>query len=395
MADYDNARAAIQALLEGATEQPATGLDAWQHVYDDLYSIYQSDGVEGVRRAAMADKTIVKLIASGKDLTYTTGQPVPVSARDLAYKDIPPTRYYLEGMLRTGLALYIGNPGIGKTPALLQLAIALTYGGRWMGAFQCRKSRVLYIGVEYDEAYMQELLIDSHGSKDLPDGLFIHTVETFTPPTSEADSIEMMEFYISTMQIDVVIIDTFSGFLPREKFKQDKYRGDYAEFLAYHRISLKHSALILGSWHGTKRDPDPETAYNGGQGMWGSAGGGRLTMFRDNDEEVRLRSQLRGHERQEWLLQQVRLGEARQWAVVDADPEPIFGSDIQRDVYRVVKQYSTKAEPITPAGVMGILKGDDPTSSIKEGTVRQTMNRMADRGFFTKAGGGYIVTGQK
>jgi hypothetical protein len=126
--------------------------------------------------------------------------------------------------------------------------------------------------------------------------------------------------------------------------------------------------------------------------MWGSAGGGRLTMFRDNDEEVRLRSQLRGHERQEWLLQQVRLGEARQWAVVDADPEPIMSSDIQKRIYRVVKQSSSKTEPITPAGVHGILKGDNPEETTSAASIRVQMQRMKDRGILLAINGGYVVS---
>ena len=221
--------------------------------------------------------------------TYEIAPPTPTTAPLLARKVIPPTRYYIPDMLRSGLALFIGNPGIGKTPALMQLAIAFAAGGMWLGAIPCRKSRVLYIGVEYDEAYIKEVLLDSAGTPDLPEDLFILSVETFTSPATEEESLAMLDYYLRVMQIDVLIIDVFSGFLPREKFKQNAYRGDYAEFLAYHRLCMSHKALLVGAWHGTKRDKDPEMAYNGGQGMWGSAGGGRLTMFYDDDQQVRLR----------------------------------------------------------------------------------------------------------
>lgn len=385
-------RNAFRQLLDGTANGRITGLDDWQTTYDNLYQLYQEQGAPVVRRIVEANKDLVRLL-SNDPAEYRQGQPVPTAARELAQKDIPPTRYFIDGILRSGLALFIGNPGVGKTPALLQLGIALAHGGHWMGAFPCPQCRVLYIGVEYDEAYLQELLIESYGSCNLPDNLFVHTVETFTPPATEDESINMMDFYISTMQMDTIIIDTFSGFLPREKFKQDKYRGDYAEFLAYHRIALKHNALIVGAWHGGKHNKDPETAYNGGQGMWGSAGGGRLTMFRDEDqEEIRMRSQLRGHDRREWVLQQTRVDGARFWSVIDADPEPILGSEIQKRVFRIIRQYSSRTEPITPAGIHGLLKADDPTQSPKEATIRKTIERLTARGILTSIGGGYVLS---
>jgi hypothetical protein len=305
---------------------------------------------------------------------------------------IDPTRYFIQDMLRSGLALYIGNPGIGKTPALAQLAVAFAAGGRWLGAIPCRKSKTLYIGVEYDRAYLKELFLDSCGSETLPEDLYILSVESFTSPATAAESIDMLRYYLTVLQVEVIIIDVFSGFLPRENFKQNAYRGDYAEFLEYHRLCMEYKSLLVGAWHGTKRDKDPEMSYNGGQGMWGSAGGGRLTMFYDEDQAVRLRSQLRGHERKEWVLEQARVADARFWAVVDSDPDPILGSDAQRRIFRAVKLHGTHSEPLTPAGVRGILKADHPEDVPNDAYIRQALGRLADRGVLRKHGGGYIVT---
>lgn len=327
------------------------------------------------------------------DVTGSAQHPTPITAAELGVKELPPTRYFIPEMLRAGLALFVGNPGIGKTPALIQLALAFATGGRWLGALPCPKCRVLYIGVEYDEAYIKETMIDSYGSTDLPPELFILSLETFTPPATEEESIAMLSHYLDVMEIDVVIIDVFSGFLPREKFKMDKYRGDYAEFLAYQRMFLNKRALLVGAWHGGKHAKDPETAYNGGQGMWGSAGGGRLTMMFDEEQQVRLRSQLRGHERREWVLEQARIGNARFWSVVDADPDPIFGSDAQRRIYMAIKRFSSPAEPLTPAGVRGILQQETSADVVplKEPYIRQTLSRLEDRGILRKCGGGYII----
>lgn len=333
-----------------------------------------------------------ELIAKDAPATeYEVAPPLPITAPDLGRKTIEPTRYFIPDVLRAGLALYIGNPGIGKTPALLQLALAFAFGGRWLGALQCRKSRVLYLGIEYDEAYIKEVLLDSVGSADLPPDLHILSLETFTSPATAEESIQLLDYYLRVMGIEVIIPDTFSGYLPREKFKQNAYRGDYAEFLEYHRLLMSYKALLVGAWHGGKHNKDPETAYNGGQGMWGSAGGGRLTMFFDDDQQVRIRSQLRGHERMEWLLEQARVGDAHFWSVVDADPDPILSSVSQRRIFSAVKHNGTPAEPITPAGVRAVLRADNPEEVPVDHYIRQTLGRMVERGFISKIGGGYIL----
>lgn len=47
----------------------------------------------------------------------------------------------------------------GKSFLLMQLAIALSEGGKWLG-FQCKKSKVLYVNLEIDRrALFIDLLI--------------------------------------------------------------------------------------------------------------------------------------------------------------------------------------------------------------------------------------------
>lgn len=70
-----------------------------------------------------------------------------------ALKDPPPLADVLiEGILRKGHKMLISGPSkAGKSFFLMELAVALANGGKWIG-FQCRKSRVLYINFEIDSA---------------------------------------------------------------------------------------------------------------------------------------------------------------------------------------------------------------------------------------------------
>ena len=75
---------------------------------------------------------------------------VPLSE---ALKDPPPLADVLiQGILRKGHKMLISGPSkAGKSFFLMELAMALANGQKWIG-FQCRKSRVLYINFEIDSA---------------------------------------------------------------------------------------------------------------------------------------------------------------------------------------------------------------------------------------------------
>ena len=75
---------------------------------------------------------------------------VPLSE---ALIDPPPLADVLiDGILRKGHKMLISGPSkAGKSFFLMELAIALANGDTWIG-FQCRKSRVLYVNFEIDEA---------------------------------------------------------------------------------------------------------------------------------------------------------------------------------------------------------------------------------------------------
>lgn len=75
--------------------------------------------------------------------------------------DPPPLADVLiEGILRKGHKMLISGPSkAGKSFFLMELAVALANGEKWIG-FQCKKSRVLYINFEIDSASCIHRFID-------------------------------------------------------------------------------------------------------------------------------------------------------------------------------------------------------------------------------------------
>jgi hypothetical protein len=309
----------------------------------------------------------------------------------LMAKDIPPPRQFVKGLIREGLSFFIGQPGVGKTPALIQLVIALATGGMWLGVFRVPKLKVVYIGPEYDEGDVRSIILASTGGRVALDNLLIFTVENFIAPNSEEEAIQFIDDLVRVYGIEAIVVDLFPGFLPPEKFKQNAYRGDYREFLAYHRVALKHHIMFMGAWHGTKRDANPATMYNGGQGFWGAAGGGRLVMFQDDEDTVKLYSQLRGNKAVTYSLVESHEGGVHAWAALEGlEPEPMFGSDIHRTIYRIIKDHAP-AHGLTPKTIAGLVR-PETDAKIGDAYLRKCLGVLTRRGILRQIGDGYVVT---
>ena len=84
----------------------------------------------------------------------------------------------IEGILRCGHKMLIsGASKAGKSFLLLELALSLATGTKWCG-FQCRRSKVLYVNLEIDDASLDNRLHNIHDALHLPpiQGLTVWTL---------------------------------------------------------------------------------------------------------------------------------------------------------------------------------------------------------------------------
>ena len=80
-------------------------------------------------------------------------EPLTVTNLGEIWDNMPPLKPELiEGILRQGhKMLVVSSSKAGKTFALIELAISIAEGRRWLG-FRCKQGRVLYLNMELDEA---------------------------------------------------------------------------------------------------------------------------------------------------------------------------------------------------------------------------------------------------
>ena len=73
----------------------------------------------------------------------------------------------IEGILRQGhKMLLVSSSKAGKTFALIELAVAIAEGRRWLG-FRCKQGRVLYLNMELDEASFDDRVIRVYEALEL------------------------------------------------------------------------------------------------------------------------------------------------------------------------------------------------------------------------------------
>jgi RecA-family ATPase len=94
----------------------------------------------------------------------------PLKVDNLAdiYDNPPPLKPELiAGILRQGhKMLLVSSSKAGKTFALIELAVAIAEGRRWIG-FRCKQGRVLYLNMELDEASFDDRVIKVYNALEI------------------------------------------------------------------------------------------------------------------------------------------------------------------------------------------------------------------------------------
>ena len=98
-------------------------------------------------------------------------EPLTVTNLGEIWDNMPPLKPELiEGILRQGhKMLVVSSSKAGKTFALIELAVAIAEGRRWIG-FRCRQGRVLYLNMELDEASFDDRMKKVYDALELTRG---------------------------------------------------------------------------------------------------------------------------------------------------------------------------------------------------------------------------------
>ncbi len=169
----------------------------------------------------------------------------PISADDLLKMEIPKPPEIIKGLLPIGYSMIAAPPKQGKSFTCLNLAIAVSCGGRALGALPAVQGEVLYLALEDNYYRVQKRLrmLTDEKPKALKFALEI--------PKFPSGGLEELYNYIHKNQVLLTIIDTL-GKVRDAASKSDIYQDDYKLGSAIQALALSANASVLVVHHTNK-----------------------------------------------------------------------------------------------------------------------------------------------
>ena len=211
------------------------------------------------------------------------GSPIP--AQELMRMRLPPTKYYVEGLIPEGLTILAASPKTGKSLLCTDLGVSICNGTEFLG-FPTTPAGCLLLALEDSESRLQQRLTKILDGRPVPDELYLKT----KAPNMGNGLFEMLDDYLQQHPaIQVVIIDTLQMVRGAEGTPDTySYSHDYQDLAALKNYAdSRHLALIL--IHHTRKasDPDVFSQISGTQGVAGAADTNIvLSRQRNKDEAI-------------------------------------------------------------------------------------------------------------
>jgi len=82
--------------------------------------------------------------------------PTTFTATELLDMELPEPKFAVPGILAQGLGILGGKPKTGKSWKVLDLGLAVAYGGRALGSIKVEQGDVLYLALEDTARRLQD-----------------------------------------------------------------------------------------------------------------------------------------------------------------------------------------------------------------------------------------------
>lgn len=178
------------------------------------------------------------------------------SMAEICKKNLPPIKYFVDGMLSAGFTVFAGNPKVGKSWLVQQLAIAIATGNPFL-EHQTRKASVLYLDLEGTPQRTKERVIKQGYA--IPDNIFISyrcKMLDGEPVTMKNNNlIEYLKQVLVEKKAEtgtapeLIIIDTLIKVKGGEKRTLNSYENDSKIFGNLQDFARQNGLCIIGVTH--------------------------------------------------------------------------------------------------------------------------------------------------
>ena len=201
-----------------------------------------------------------------------------ISAYDLDQIELPPTRWIVQDLLPSGVAILAAPSKSYKSFMALQLCIAVCNGEKFLN-HDTKKASCLYFDLESTKKRPQSRLRMILGDEPKPKNLYIITAERKRTEGKRKKKRllgagfeeEVSQILTKHPDIKLVVIDVFTKIRRPAKRSADAYDRDYEDISLLKELQDKHDVCILIIHHTRKlKDSDVFNTITGSVGIMGS-----------------------------------------------------------------------------------------------------------------------------
>ena len=196
--------------------------------------------------------------------------------RELYEQTCEPKPATIKGFLGLGLYLFVGDPKIGKSFCMLQMAYKVSRGEPFLGFEVPTPGTVLYVSLEDTDERLQDRLFKMFGTK-VSDNLHFATKAN---KLDEHLLDQLSEFYSQHQDTRLIIIDTLQ-MIRKQTSTPCNYSADYADIDQLRTFAADRKISMILVHHMRKQDAADKTdMISGTNGLHGASDGVYL-MYRE------------------------------------------------------------------------------------------------------------------
>lgn len=273
----------------------------------------------------------------------------PITFEELMAKQFPKETWLLEGLIPENcITMIVGSPASFKTYLLLDLVICMASGEKFLGHFEAKKSKALFIDAEIGERMLQDRIRKLTDKKDL--GIEILSLSEFRI----SDTDEIID-YCQEKGIEVIIIDSLIRIHSNEENSSTEMSRLFNEFKKFKTNGLS----VIFTHHNRKISQNrPQTADD-------ARGSSEITAF--VDASISIRRSNKKQEKDEILITPTKLRIAK-----EAEP---FNVAVTEDESSTLLKFELTEMPKDKPGVSKIEIAQEKIISLLKEEADKEMNQ--------------------
>lgn len=305
-----------------------------------------------------------------------------------SYNDNPPPKIQFQHpqiMAMAGTTVLGGRPKMGKSYMALNLALAISSGGIFMGKFEINHpGSVLYLALEDSESRFYERAQSLLAGHQIPESLDV----AYGAPGLSSGLIDMIDNWIkgttalSDMPPRLVVVDILGKVQSHYDGKSNLYQAEYNDMSMLNTLANDHNLHFLLVTHLNKNysnAEEVEDAIMSSTAITGAASGiWVLTKDPDGDADGQLKVSGKDIPPGEFKLRRVLMGDHMDWQYAGGSPlMHITGrrAEILITLFKWTGQAPNRQE---------LYQAIDPLELTSGGSFRKLINRMVDDKLITE-----------